>query len=360
MIRIIKQGIAAARPGQMYGWPGITRASNGDIIVAASERKFHCCPYGREVIIRSKDNGETWSLPMEVYNSEMDDRDANLLTLKDGTLVLSWFTSNAFETCGWTERASRATDKMREELLGTWMLRSHDNGVTWEEKPSRIPVGMHISPVELSDGSLISIGWDFRFSNDPTNKNLCAYKSFDQGKNWKKSCDIECGRRTDVNEPELNENHVLDTGSGNLVALFRKCGDYLRQAFSADYGKTWTKPEATKIWGFPAQMTKLSNGSILCVYGHRRTPYSIRGVLSRDNGKTWDTDNIFTIYEWADEPDMGYPSSLEVAPGEILTVFYCSRRDTLKNNHRTHIGRQKQSEGSSPEGILFVRYKITG
>ena len=92
--------------------------------------------------------------------------------------------------------------------------------------------------------------------------------------------------------------------------------------------------------------------------GHRRAPYSIRGVLSRDKGKTWDTDNAFTIYEWADEPDMGYPSSLEISPGEILTVFYCSRRDMKKNNPKTHIEAQRQTEGASPEGILCVRYKL--
>ena len=227
MINIIKHGVVVSRPKQMYGWPGIARAANGDIIVAASERKSHLCPYGREVIMRSKDNGETWSLPQEVYNSEMDDRDANLLTLRDGTLVLSWFTSDAFAAYGgWPERAARVTDKMREELLGTWMLKSHDNGETWEENPTRMPVGMHISPVELSDGSLISVGWDMRFSK--TDSNLCAYKSADQGETWRKTANIDCGRLPS-GEPELNENHVLDTGNGNLVALFPQ----VRRLFAA-------------------------------------------------------------------------------------------------------------------------------
>ena len=332
----------------MYAWPGITRAANRDIIVAASERKEHCCPYGREVIMRSKDNGNTWSLPQEVYNSDLDDRDSNLTTLKNGTLLLSWFTSTAFETCGWNERSARITDKMREELLGTWMLKSHDSGDTWEPIPIKIPVGMHISPVELSDGSLISIGWDFGLGKDE--KNLASYKSLDQGATWRKTSNIECARLPD-GRPELNENHVIDTGNGNLVALFRKCNDFLRQAFSTDCGETWTKPEVTKIWGYPPQMIKLHNGNILCVYGQRKTPYSIRGVISRDNGRTWDTDNIFTIYEWADEPDMGYPGSLEVAPGEILTVFYCSR-----DKKWTHL---RQVEDATPEGILFVRYRIS-
>jgi len=354
-MKIIETGIVASRPGQMYGWPGITQAANGDIIVAASERKFHCCPYGREVIIRSKDSGKTWCLPQEIYNSEMDDRDANIITLKDGTLILSWFTSNAFEVNGWMARAARVTDKMRSELLGTWMMKSHDCGETWEDDPIKIPVGMHISPVELSDGSLLSMGWECRFGQGE--KNLCAYKSFDQGKSWRKTSDIECGRLPN-GKPGLNENHVVDTGNGNLVALFRKCNDFLRQSFSSDYGETWTKPEVTQIWGYPPQMIKLKNGDILCVFGHRKIPYSIRGVISYDNGRTWDTDNIFTIYEWIDEPDMGYPCSLEVSPGEVLTIFYCSRSGSSIQSGKNPHTKLKQDINPSPEGILFVRYKL--
>ena len=88
-------GVVAARPDQMYGWPGITRVQGEEILVAASERKYHVDPLGREVVVRSTDGGRTWGLPQEVYNSELDDRDANLLTMPDGTIVLTWFTSTA-------------------------------------------------------------------------------------------------------------------------------------------------------------------------------------------------------------------------------------------------------------------------
>ncbi len=345
-IEVLEHGVLAARPEQMYGWPGITRAANGDLIAAASERKSHVCPFGREVVMRSSDNGRTWSLPMEVYNSFMDDRDSNLTTLQDGTIILSWFTSNAFERAGWPQSAY-VTDKMREELLGTWLIRSYDHGLTWEKTPTRIPVGMHMSPVELSDGSLISIGFERRFfMTEP--HDLAVYKSYDRGATWQRTGVIDCPA-SEAGHPELNENHVIDTGNGQLTALFRKNSDYLRQAFSNDYGLTWSKPEPTGMWGLPAQMLKLSNGDILCVYGHRRTPYSIRGVLSHDNGKTWNIPNTFTIHEWNDQPDMGYPSSMEVGPGEILTIFYCARRDPKKGI---------QVPGSSPEGILFTRYRF--
>lgn len=350
MIEIIKQGIVASRPKQMYGWPGITRAANGDIIVAASERKSHMCPYGREVIIRSKDNGGSWSLPQEVYNSELDDRDANIITLKDGTLVLSWFTSTAFEHYSWKERAARVTEQMRRELMGTWMLKSHDHGENWDAKPLRIPVGMHISPTQLSDGSLLSIGWEGLFQ-DGAQKTLCCYQSNDLGESWNKTFTFDCPQKDGL--PVLNENHVLEIAPGKLIAMFRKCGDFLYQASSSDYGKNWTTPQQTEIWGYPPHLIKLGDGRILCVYGHRRNPYSIRGVISADNGQTWDIDNIFTIYEWKDELDMGYPVSLEVAPGEILTVFYCNRRDEVSTNTP-----EPWKTSNAQDGILSVRYRI--
>ncbi len=337
-IEIIEQGIVASRPKQMYSWPGITKAQNGDIIVAASERKSHLGPYGREVIIRSTDNGHTWELPQEVYNCELDDRDANIITLKDGTIVLSWFTSIAFtEQQTWPDRTARVTEKMRKELLGTWMIKSHDNGENWDAKPLKIPVGMHISPIELSDGSLLSIGWEERFE-DKRDKKLCCYKSDDVGKTWYKTVDFDCPMKD--GKPVLNENHVLEISPGNLIALFRKCGDFLFQAGSEDYGKTWTKPLQIGIWGYPPHMLKLSDGRILCLVGYRKVPFSIRGIISNDNGLTWDTDNTFTIYEWKDTPDIGYPVSLEVAPGEVLTVFYCNHTST------------------TTAGILSTRYKI--
>lgn len=340
---IIETKVICSRPGQMYGWPGITKAANGDILVAASERKFHMCPFGREIIIRSKDNGKTWSLPEEIYNSELDDRDANLLRLDDDTIILSWFSSTAFEEL-WPERFKSFSTKSIKKLTGTWMIKSFDNGLTWEREKSKLPVGMHISPVQLSDKSLITIGP----KNPKDSLSMSVYKSDDLGVNWYKTCEID-------GYPVLNENHIIETEPGCLLALIRS-RDFLHKSISKDYGKTWSKPEATQIWGFPAQMLKLNDGRILCTYSRRKHPYSIEAVLSNDNGETWDTDNTIILYSFEDEPDMGYPSSIELNENEIFTVFYVSRRDV--NLPESHLKHHPQIIGYSPEGIISVHFKI--
>ena len=54
---------------------------------------------------------------------------------------------------------------------------------------------------------------------------------------------------------------------------------------------TWSRPEATPIWGYPPQLALPKNGAIHCVYAHRRYPYGIRACLSYDDGTTWDIEN---------------------------------------------------------------------
>lgn len=354
MIEIIKQGIVASRPKQMYAWPGITIAANGDIIIAASERKFHCCPYGREVIIRSKDNGESWSLPQEVYNSELDDRDANLLTLPDGTMILTFFSSAAFTESQyilpeWEKRSKRITQKLIDEVAGYWLLRSFDGGYTWEKEPHRMPFGAHAGPTALSDGSLIYLG--------DSNGRMFGAKSTDNGVSWKVLGEISYTKPEGDCSFNLNENHVLEISPGKLVALFRagsnveENNQWTWQATSNDNGLTWSMPQKT-LFGVPPHLLRLKSGAVLCSYSHRKEPFSIRAVLSYDECKSWDIENIITLYQWTDWPDMGYPVSVEINPNEILTVFYCSRkkRPFLKENEEYLL------KDSTPEGLLYIKY----
>lgn len=365
-VKILEHGIVAARPDQMYGWPGIIRVKEKEIVVSASERKYHVCPFGREVVIRSLDNGKTWQLPQEVYNSELDDRDGNLAILPDGTIVLTWFTSDEFkiEEYGrpeWQARANRVTQKMRDELIGTWLLRSFDGGYTWEETPHHFTNGFgsgaHAGPTVLSDGTLIYLG---EIKGDAEHE-MTAFVSSDAGISWKRTGIIPSPKVKDYKGnivPIINENHVLELSPEKLIALFRAehSGEgYLHQSNSEDNGKTWSPVKRLPVWGYPPHLLRLHSGAVLCSYGHRREPWSIRAVLSYNDGQIWDIENIITLYTWEDKPDMGYPVSLEVAPGEILTVYYCARkpRKWVADHEKL------DKKGATPEGILYTRFILS-
>jgi sialidase-1 len=152
---------------------------------------------------------------------------------------------------------------------------------------------------------------------------IVVEQSEDDGRSWNLISTIP--------EPEgstasINEPHVLELSSGKLLAMTRhepkdRSQCFLLQSESTDGGKTWSIMRDTGIWGYPPHLTQLKNGSVLVVYGYRREPYGERACISRDEGKTWDLENEI-ILTGAMSRDLGYPSSVQLDDGSILTVYY--------------------------------------
>ena len=123
-------------PNRYLGWPTIAKTNTGELLIAYSgDRDSHVCPWGKTRLIRSKDNGKTWSEPETVNNSPLDDRDAGIIQTKKGTLLISWFTSLAYANPArkWIyQKYARVAEKIPEELkkhwLGNWTTRSEDGG----------------------------------------------------------------------------------------------------------------------------------------------------------------------------------------------------------------------------------------
>ena len=95
----------------------------------------------------------------------------------------------------------------------------------------------------------------------------------------------------------------------------------MRQAESADGGRTWSEPHVTPVRGYPPHLTRLRNGSLLAVYGKRWPPYGEYACISRDNGVTWDVDNEVKLAS-APSGGLGYPASAQLDDGTIWTVYY--------------------------------------
>jgi sialidase-1 len=92
---------------------------------------------------------------------------------------------------------------------------------------------------------------------------------------------------------------------------------------SEDKGYAWSEPvQVTKDLEHPADLVRLENGWVLMTYGERNPPRGARAVLSRDGGKTWDSGGTIVIADDAPNTDCGYPSSVEVAKGKIVTLYY--------------------------------------
>lgn len=318
--------------GRYIGWPTIARTPEGELLVVFSgDREEHVCPYGKDQLVRSKDNGTTWTEPVTIQDSPLDDRDAGLLVTQKGTLILSWFTwdfpdaeitNNVVWNTGWRSYLDKVTLADRRKYHGYWIRRSTDNGKTWEE-PVRTPSSAPHGPVQLKDGRLLYVGrgWLAEFGVC----GLAAVESKNDGKTWQ---NIWSKAMTNTDQQCFSEPHAVELPDGRIIAMLRYDGSktenegYLWQMESADGGRTWTPPVRTDLWGYPPHLLLLKDGRILCSYGYRKAPCGQRACLSYDGGRTWDIAHEIILRSDALDGDLGYPASVELADGNIVTVYY--------------------------------------
>ena len=323
--------IISQQPEFYHGWATLARQKNGGLIVAYSGgREAHVCPFGRVEIIRSSDDGKTWSWPEVVLDTPIDDRDAGVLETPTGALLVTTFTSLAYETAlerakdwpaerlaRWRAVNRRISAEQRKELLGTWMLRSTDGGLTWSA-PFRVPLNSPHGPIALSSGRLLYAGkqlWS-------PGKKVGVAESSDDGKTWRWLSDIPA--RSGDSVEEYHELHVVEAADGRVIAHIRNHnaanGGETLQCESPDGGKTWSAAHSIGVWGLPSHLLRLRNGNLLMSYGYRRPPFGNQARLSKDHGRTWSAP--ITISDDAPGVDVGYPATVELSDGQLVTVWY--------------------------------------
>lgn len=310
-------------PGLYHGWPTLARRRNGELLaVWSGGRERHVCPYGRVELMRSRDDGERWSYPEVLMDSAIDDRDAGICETAAGSLLVTTFTSLAHEAvkdrpAHWEAVDRRLDAAGRKALLGMWMLRSTDGGSTWTA-PYRVPVNSPHGPIALADGRVIYAGkqlWE------GTGK-IGVAESRDDGATWRWLADIPT-RSGDTHE-QYHELHAVEVSPGRLIAQIRNHnvanrGETL-QSESADGGRTWSEPHAIGVWGLPSHLLRLRSGRLLMSYGYRRPPFGNQARWSDDGGRTWSAPVVLS----ADgaSGDLGYPSTVELVNGGLLTMWY--------------------------------------
>lgn len=326
-------------PASYIGWPTVTRRANGQLIVAWSGgRESHVCPFGRVELMRSSDNGLTWSWPEVVWDSPIDDRDAGVCETAHGSLLVTTFTSLAYEEilakakdwpeeklARWRAVQRRTTPGQRQALLGNWMLRSTDGGMTWST-PFRVPLNSPHGPVQLSGGRLLYAGkqlWD-------AGHKVGVADSSDDGRTWRWLADIPA--RPGDSVEEYHELHAIQAASGKIVAQIRNHNraneNETLQCESTDGGRSWSIPHAIGVWGLPSHLLRLKDGRILMTYGYRRPPFGNLARVSADEGRTW--SGPLTLSDDSSIGDLGYPSTVELPGGKLLSIWYEKRADAPK------------------------------
>jgi sialidase-1 len=346
-IKVLETKVISLDPEYYHGWPTLARRRSGQLVVVWSGgRERHICPFGRVEMMTSDDNGQSWTWPRVLIDSAIDDRDTGVLETAKGTLLVTSFTSLAYEPSlfaaekkkpgedgGWpAERLEkwqaahgRLTAEQRRGELGQWMIRSTDAGVTWSARYPTIVNSPH-GPFQLSNGRLLYAGVELWSKEGRVG--VC--ESTDDGQTWRWLAAIPTRPRDTA--AAYHELHGVETADGRLIVHIRNSNNWnmneTLQTESTDGGKTWTIPRPIGVWGLPSFLTRLKDGRLLMTYGYRRDPGGCQARLSLNHGRTWSEPLVISAD--ATVRDLGYPSTVELADRTLVTVWYERMKDSPK------------------------------
>lgn len=307
--------------GQGY-FPVALQLADGRIAAVLRGGAGHLGIKGRLEIVFSADEGKTWSKPVVVNDSPVDDRNPALGQAANGDLIVGFWRTATYDETG---RYNPSLDKPRN----TWVTRSSDGGETWSEATeldaSDIGWGSPYGKIlTMPDGTMLMAVYGGRVrptgQENPKRENRSyLYRSTDHGKSWSRYA--ECFRGA-----QLNETALVQLPSGRILAAMRsRRGGQVWLAESSDDARSWSEPkQITPDNVHPADMVLLPDGRVLMALGYRVGPYGVVGLVSDVKGN-FDWEQRFTLVNDAISRDCGYPSSVVLEDGRVLTLYYATR-----------------------------------
>ena len=234
---------------------------------------------------------------------------------------------------GWSDRKAPGSETPHSQahILRPWVCRSLDGGRSWERSetiafPSvtgpLVPFG---DIVRVPDGTLAA---SFYGGRENKQSDVYLFRSRDDGRTW--------GEPTLIAADDYNETALLCLEHGRWLAACRTQRDaHLALFTSTDSGKIWIPGGPLTLPGqHPGHLLQLADGRTLLVYGIRnRGLYGIGARLSADGGGTWGSPILLVDLEGA--TDGGYPASVQLAEGSIVTAYYTNR---VPAHQRYHMG----------------------
>ncbi len=285
--------------------------------------RIHAGHIGRSgaLEIRSSTAAATlWNPPQLVVDSPADDRNPAVGITRTGRIVVGYW-----ELDSYTPDGKYQPELNQSRSMVTW---SDDLGKTWSEPiPINVPELETQSPygkiIQLPDGTLLMNLYGAYAKDIPGMEKVrddyphYAYliRSSDNGETW--------GEPSLILE-EHNETALLSIDGKRLLAVSRSSGQQrLDLVRSEDSGRTWSAPmRLTGPNQHPADLLQLSNGWIILLYGDRSQENKvIRGMMSRDQGLTWDNRHEL-MFSRPVQGDFGYPSGVLLPDGRIAIMYY--------------------------------------
>ena len=314
--------VAKSSDVDYYAFPSVCRLANGDLLCVFYLGTGHISPDGHVAMVRSSDEGKTWTKPEIVVDTPEDDRDPSIMQTRTGRIIINFF---VYDGKGGGDRSTRLSPRVHYAY-------SDDGGKTFC-KPKPLDVGWNWSAtsdgvLELPDGTLLMPIYG-RKEGDVKDRASLVF-TMDNGETWSKrpvTIGYDGSGRIDFQEPAL----VL-LPDGKIICSLRttNVGFHAYQCESADGGKRWTKPVDTLLHGHAAGLLYHSSGVIFQAYRSWSEKGKIRGVAGvlTEPGKPWNPAKEFDIM--VVDGDSAYPSAVELADGSIFCVYYAREHRAIE------------------------------
>lgn len=331
-------------------FPSVVVSPEGQLVLAfrrAPNRRLfgakgytHADPNSYLVLVRSDDQGKTWSdQPEHIFAHPLGgSQDPCMVMLRNGTIVLTsyaWTVVPEYEARK-ADRVLRVFDSWAFLPLGGYLLRSRDLGGSWEgpfippEFENDTRWIDYVPRPALNRGAMVQGSDDVlywavvRTPQELQHTMLELLVSKDEGETWEHRSTIASHETAAINETSL-----VETVDGQLVGFARTAqfGDHGMIIRSPDRGMTW-EWEDSDVVGHPYHALRLPDDRIYVVYGYRHEPYGIRARI-------WDPScrecgEELVLRDDGCNHDLGYPWSCLTADGRVLSVYYINHNDETR------------------------------
>lgn len=297
------------------GIPSIERTKCGRIFAAfysggIVEQLGNYC-----VLIKSDDDGKTWSEPIAcAYKSEV---------------------YRCYDQCLWIDPLERLWfiwSVMPEHAVYGAICDNPDADVLkWGEefkighdvmlnKPVVLTTGEWLFPIAVWDTNVFVVS-----KTEAKDTGTYVYRTVDNGKTFTK---LGC---PNVVARSYDEHMVVELKNSTLMMLIRTTYG-ISKSYSYDAGNTWTEAENSLFGGPNARfhIRKLKSGRILLINHYKFSGRNnLTALLSEDEGKTWKYSLLL------DERDeISYPDAVETEDG-YLYIIYDRERGAAYDGRRT-------------------------
>jgi len=263
---------------------------------------------------KSADGGKTWGeeFVLQENTGKQNVMSVSMWRIQSGKILFFFLQKNA------------------DNDLQLFVRESADEAKTWSE-PRRVTQGMgyHIMNnarlLELKDGRILApIAFTPDIGKEYKNQVCFCYVSDDEGKTWKKAPGEVRLKDSAAMEPGL-----VERSDGSILMIIRTSLDRIYQSISKDRGETWAEATAMDLVSpaAPATITTMPNGKDMMIVWNNnplgnkagwqsRTPLTV--AISRDDGKTWENFKNLT-----DDPDSGYAyTSISFTGQRAVFTYY--------------------------------------